>query len=364
MTFSPPSADRVPNLSSDFKYKVLKTGTGVSIRKFLVPNATAVVIPNEIDGLPVVEIGPRAFENRDSLTSVSLPSQLATVGKIAFYGCSSLTKVDFFTIPKFGKETFYACEALTTVALPVDTETLRAAGFELSLNRPFYEIFDSCVVFSADGKTLYRYPPGRDEAEYVVPDGVETLGDYSFTDCPKLTTVALPASLTNVANFAFPLCSSLSRLTVSPDNPRFRAIDGIVISADGKTLYLYPPGRDEAEYVVPDGVEAIADYAFAHCYELTNIALPNSLRRIGAEAFGFCAEQKKIAIPDGLETVGPWAFLGRRALRTLRFGAALREIGPNAFEKCSSSLTLSAPEGSVVEQFAKENNRRFRPRRR
>ena len=557
MTFSPPPTDRVPNPSSDFKYKVLKTGTGVSIRKFLAPDATAVVIPDEIDGLPVVEIGPRAFENRDSLTSAALPSQLATIGERAFYGCSALTKVDFFTIPKFGKEAFYACEALTTVALPVDTETLRAAGFELSFNRPLYDVFESCVVFSADGKTLisakrlrnaeyvvpdgveiiapnafggsrivsvafpsslreiksaafqwralqkvvfsegletidhcafaecdslteitfpdslrrigrlafvkckslsnvkfprnltsidscafegcdsleeialpdglqrlkgvfprckslrsiklgaafeefdfyslsfcdalssltvspdnprfrsvdgvlfsadgktlYRYPPGRDEAEYAVPDGVETLGEYSFTDSLKLTTVALPASLTNVANFAFPLCSSLSRLTVSPDNPRFRSVDGIVFSADGKTLYLYPPGRDEAEYVVPDGVETIADYAFAHCYALTNIALPNSLRRIGAEAFGFCAELKKIAIPDGLETVGLWAFLGCRALRTLRFGAALREIGLNAFEECSSSLTLSAPEGSIVEQYAKENNRRFRPRRR
>ncbi|MBQ8286115.1 MAG: leucine-rich repeat domain-containing protein [Thermoguttaceae bacterium] len=281
MTFSPSPADRVPNLSSDFKYKVLKTGTGVSIRKFLVPNATAVVIPNEIDGLPVVEIGPRAFENRDSLTSVALPSQLATVGERAFYSCSSLTKVDFFTIPKFGKEAFYACEALTTVALPVDAETLRTAGFELSLNRPFYEIFDSCVVFSVDGKTLIKTCRQRN-----------------------------------------------------------------------------------AKYVVPDGVEAIADYAFAHCHTLTNVAHPNSLRRIGVEAFAFCAEPKKIAIPDGLETVGPWAFLGGRTLRTLRFGAALREIGPNAFEKCSSSLTLSAPKGSVVEQYAKENNRRFRPRRR
>lgn len=281
MTFSPPPADRVPNPSSDFKYKVLKTGTGVSIRKFLAPDATAVVIPDEIDGLPVVEIGPRAFENRDSLTSVALPSQLATIGERAFYGCSALTKVDFFTIPKFGKEAFYACEALTTVALPVDTETLRAAGFELSFNRPLYDVFEPCVIFSADGKTLIAAKRLRN-----------------------------------------------------------------------------------AEYVVPDGVETIADYAFAHCYALTNIALPNSLRRIGAEAFGFCAELKKIAIPDGLETVGLWAFLGCRALRTLRFGAALREIGLNAFEECSSSLTLSAPEGSVVEQYAKENNRRFRPRRR
>ncbi len=243
MTFSPPPADRVPTPSSDFKYKVLKTGTGVSIRKFLAPDATAVVIPDEIDGLPVVEIGPRVFENYDSLTSVALPSQLATVGKRAFYGCSALTKVDFFTIPKFGKEAFYACKALTTVTLPVDTETLRAAGFELSFNRPLYDVFGPCVIFIADGKTLYRYPPGRDEAEYVVPDGVET----------------------------------------------------------------------------------IADYAFAHCYALANVAFPNSLRRIGA---------------------------------------ALREIGLNAFEKCSSSLTLSAPEGSVAEQYAKENNRHFRPQRR
>lgn len=282
MTFSPPPADRVSNPSSDFKYKVLKSGTGVSIRKFLAPDATVVVISDKIDGLPVVEIGPRAFENLDSLTSVALPSRLATVGERAFYGGSALTKVDFFTIPKFGKEAFYVCEALIAVALPVDTETLRAAGFELSLNRPLYEVFKPCVIFSADGKTLY----------------------------------------------------------------------------------LYPPGRDEAEYVVQCGVEAIVDYAFAHCYALTNIALPNSLRRIGSKAFVFCAEQKKIAILDGLKTLGLGTFLGRRALRTLRFGAALREIAPNAFEKCSSSLTLSAPEGSVVEQYAKENNRRSRLRRR
>lgn len=197
MTFSPLIADRVPNPSSDFKYKVLKTGTGVSIRKFLALDATAVVISDEIDGLPVVEIGPRAFENRDSLTSVALPSPLATVGERAFYGCSSLTKVDFLTITKFGKETFYACEALTTVALPVDAETLRAAGFELSLNRPFYEIFDSCVVFSADGKTLIKACRQRN-AEYVVPDGVETIADYAFAHCYALTNIALPNSLCRI----------------------------------------------------------------------------------------------------------------------------------------------------------------------
>ena len=179
-----------------------------------------------------------------------------------------------------------------------------------------------------------------------------------------MRSIKLGAAFEEFDFYSLSFCDALSSLTVSPDNPRFRSVDGVLFSADGKTLYRYPPGRDEAEYAVPDGVETLGEYSFTDSLKLTTVALPASLTNVAAEAFGFCAELKKIAIPDGLETVGLWAFLGCRALRTLRFGAALREIGLNAFEECSSSLTLSAPEGSIVEQYAKENNRRFRPRRR
>ena len=79
-------------------------------------------------------------------------------------------------------------------------------------------------------------------------------------------------------------------------SPRLR-LDGVLFSADGKTLLSCP--RDKTgEYVVPEGVEHIADYAFYKCEALLAVTFPEGLRTIGQEAFEGCQALRAVALPD------------------------------------------------------------------
>ena len=74
------------------------------------------VIPDTIEGKPVINIGGAAFWGCASLTSITIPDSVTSIGSGDFYGCTSLTSI---TIPNsvtsIGFQAFYGCESLTTV---------------------------------------------------------------------------------------------------------------------------------------------------------------------------------------------------------------------------------------------------------
>ncbi len=109
---------------------------------------------------------------------------------------------------------------------------------------------------------------------------------------------------------AFGMCSSLTEFIVSSDNSHFRGVDGVLFTADGKTLVAYPAGNTRTKYVVPDGVETIGHCAFSKCNSLTSVSLPDGLQTIGENAFWGCGSLTSVAFQDGLQTVGDSAFSG------------------------------------------------------
>jgi hypothetical protein len=142
----------------DFKIDLTGEGDGIIITGYT-GAAEKVVIPAEIEGIPVRVIGGGAFRNLDiteiiipdtvttiagpsaawlhdgafrscaGLTSVTLSNSLTTIGDNAFYGCSGLTTI---TIPgsvtAIGREAFRGCDSLTAVLLSKDAEIYFGAG--------------------------------------------------------------------------------------------------------------------------------------------------------------------------------------------------------------------------------------------
>lgn len=106
----------------------------------------------------------------------------------------------------------------------------------------------------------------------ILAEGVESIGSNAFTDCEKLREVRLPASMKKIDGWAF-YGSGLTKP---------------VFSADGKTLVYYPQTWERAEYRVPEGVEEIGSNAFIEAKQLTNVILPQSLKRICSRAFVEC----------------------------------------------------------------------------
>ena len=151
----------------------------------------------------------------------------------------------------------------------------------------------------------------------VIPEGIVSIGEFAFEECHKIASVSLPEGLVKIGFDAFCGCYNLGDVTipstvkegiafcfskkmkninVSPDNPYFKSVDGVVYSKDGKTLVRYPTGRTgylrigdtcwwtSGSDEIPETVESIAEEAFAGS-QLKEIVIGGSVTNIGDGAF-------------------------------------------------------------------------------
>ena len=89
-----------------------------------------VVVPAEIDGLPVTTIEDRAFGYRSGLTSITLGNSVTTIGDAAFAGCTSLTSITLpDSVTTIGGSAFAGCTGLTSITLPDSFTTIGRKAF-------------------------------------------------------------------------------------------------------------------------------------------------------------------------------------------------------------------------------------------
>lgn len=163
------------------------------------------------------------------------------------------------------------------------------------------------VIFSADGKTLIKYPRERIDEKYVIPEGTEIIGEEAFLSTAYLHEITLPTSLKEIRSRAFAgssaTCivwsnfpaiigedifaySDIKEFKLSNENLDYSLIDGVLFSKDNKILLRYPPQKDYfyENYSVPEGTEFIQERAFDYAC-LDYVELPSTLKEIGDYAF-------------------------------------------------------------------------------
>ena len=135
-------------------------------------NKKNVVIP---DG--VTSIGDAAFGNCRCLANITIPNGVTSIGEEAFKNCDSLTSI---TIPdsvtSIGDHAFYDCSSLTSINVA-------------DANR-YYSDEDG-GLFNKEKTELIRYPEGKSESTYAIPDSVTSIGDSAFSDCISLTSITI-----------------------------------------------------------------------------------------------------------------------------------------------------------------------------
>ena len=117
---------------------------------------------------------------------------------------------------------------------------------------------------------------------------------------------------------------------------------GIKFSPDNRILIKYS-AKARKDYVVPKGVLAIADKAFAHYSHLQNITIPDSVTSIGNDAFAHCTALTSITIPDSVTSIGDRAFDGCTALTSITIPDSVTSIGNHAFYGCKSLTSVTIP---------------------
>ena len=215
---------------------------------------------------------------------------------------------------------------------------------------------------------------------------VTTIGTDAFLGL-NITSVTIPASVTEIGSNAFAGCTNLtsvhyagdwSNLTIQSGNPAVQdaanapLFDFEFIPPDNTavivTNYKYNgaaadvtiPSRYQGKPVttighaaffnsavtsvtIPDSVTSISDEAFGFCSQLTNISIPNSVTYIGFSAFSSCTSLKSITLPSSLSFISGALFLGCSQLTTIHIPVSVTSIGNNAFADCPSLMTVTYP---------------------
>ena len=288
-------------------------------------------------------------------------------GKEIKLGLFSLAMAAIVTAPV--KNT-YAAVSENTVAYGVQTQaddgtTSGTCGADEGGTNATWTLDENGVLAITGTGAIKEYAFSRSSLsikEVVIKEGITEIGSRAFQNCAQIQTVTLPESLTTICDNAFLGCSGLKKITIPPKcetigdkafyrcsgleeisvedgNPVFvsRGDSKALIDSQSNTLLL--GGKNS---VVPDGVTAIAEYAFAYT-GITEIVIPDTVVRIGEYAFYGCKQLKSVVLPANITSIEKGTFRECSSLGTVKLPEGLKTIGSGAFSGCSSLQAVTIP---------------------
>ncbi len=259
----------------------------------------------------VTNVSPLAFYGCTSLTKVTLSSCVTEIGKQAFADCTALETVNMSpNVVLISDEAFSYCTSLKSINLPDKLEELGSKAFSQtgltkitipsSLHTTGETVFYGCESLEEATVATATVPP-RVFAEctalksVTLLDTVVAIGESAFEGCTSLNAVLSSDSLTSVGNYAFEGCTSLTDL-------RFEA-----------------------------SVTDFGYYCFKDCAALTNFSFTDSVKAIPEGMFFGCTSLYSVSLGDNIESIGNYAFVDCKQLGTIFISYKVKHIGLNAF---------------------------------
>lgn len=181
---------------------------------------------------------------------------------------------------------------------------------------------------------------------------VRTIGDGAFSDCEQLTAINLSNTVTFIGSHAFYGCYNLAAINI-PDgvtsigSSTFYSCSALTsITIPSKTLSIgeqaFALCRNLSSITISDGVTSIGASAFNNCSKLTSIVLPNSITTIGKNAFGGCG-LTSIVIPEKVTMIDDYTFFGCNSLTSIQIPGSVTSIGEQAFYGCRGFTSFTIP---------------------
>lgn len=309
-----------------------------------------------------------AFENCTSLTSISIPESVTTIGGSAFKGCSSLTTVNIPSgVTVINSSLFEDCKKLTSISLSKNVTAINAYAFygcsELT-SFSFGKNADGTSNISVLKNGVFTNCSSLTTVEIPVNASMKTLEDQLFKGCSSLSSITIPstitelksgslagtaissitlsANVTSIAGSTFESCNNLSEINVAEGNTVYYSKGGILFKKSDNSIYIFPCNFGAGNAVIPDGITKIEKFYFYNNKRITSITIPASVTEIADSAFENCTSLKTVTfLADedgqyGLTTINRWAFYNCSSLTSITLPDTVTNIGQSMFERCSS----------------------------
>ncbi len=260
--------------SNNNSYVIITGYNGVSTNE----DHKTVAIPATIDVsssqdgmyLPVKKIQSGAFQWNDFITSVTIPSSIHTIDGIAFNGCSSLTGIIIpESVTTIGSRAFAQCDNLESIIIPEHIVSLASNAFDDCLKLQRIDVdgdnlnYKSVngVLFNKTGTTLIRYPEGKTDTSYTIPDGVETIGASAFYNCDNLESVSFSDDVNTIDTAAFSSCAKLDNV-ILPETVSSIGNGAFYYGSRLKKLTIFNRNASIGTYMY-----AGSEFIVIYCYE-------------------------------------------------------------------------------------------------
>lgn len=352
-------------------------------------DGTEVVIPSEIDGRKVTRIGSQSFFAADSVTSITIPETVESIGQgaftaTAFYNDTNNWKDGLLYIGDWlvevnseysgsitlGAETKHVADGIFTSHYGIESVTIAEDNTEFAV--------EDGVLFSKD-KTKLISVIGYKEGTYKVPETVTEICDYAFHNCSYLESVEIPGSVKRIgerafmyANFksielpeglevigmrAFHLASKLEEINI-PSTVKYigrYAFEDTAYydkSANWENNLLYIDewlirglSSMNGEAVIKEGTKHTANYAFEDCRNVTSVTIPSGMKTLGSNTFYRCTSLASVTIPETVTKIGEGAFINCSSLKEITIPKGVTVIEPNLFSDCGNLETVTLHDG-------------------
>ncbi len=361
----PPSARPYEcNLSGDMVYQA-SDNAATLVRYFGADSK--VDIPAELGGKPVTEIGVGAFGFCSSLTEVTIPKSVTSIGEMAFYDCGALvtvyyggTQEDWDALEKnIGEENtpllnaniICAIQESNGFAYTVTGDEATITGYTGSAKNIVIpsELGGKPVTTIAD-KAFYGYKTPN----IYIPKTIKAIGEDAFAGTVisnELRLICYEGTENEWANIAIQKGNEeLDPEHFDGDPPTGRLyecnLSGDMVyqaSDDAATLVRYLGSDSKVDIPAELGgkpVTSIGDCAFECCGSLTEVTIPKSVTSIRVFAFRSCSSLTKVIIPEGVTSIGEWAFWGCSSLTEVTIPKSVTSIEAYAFSECKALTTV------------------------
>ena len=235
------------------------------------------IIPREYNGKEVTQIKNNAFQRNNNIKILIITN---TVNKINLEAFEGMNKIEF---------------------LRVDAENIEKWAFS-----------------------------GCSFKEIEIGSNVKSISIGSISG-GNLKYILVCSEIASITGYTTRDSSAFIEYKVNKNNNKYKAINGILYSKDGKTLYAYPQGKKDKKITIKN-IDAIGSYAFHSCYNLNEVEILDTVGTTGYDCFWNCTNINKVFVNSKI--IDSFTFEGNTNLKQIEIGTNVNNIKNCSFGGC------------------------------